>query len=199
MQQLSDFATTLPAARSSSRRPRSPTCSPNVATESAKRLLGCYRKGEAEDAEIYVAALAVVLEGYPAAVVAHVTDPRTGIPGESKWLPTVADVRHACELAMKPLRDEVDREQRRVASEAAMRGADEERAKRKTLDQLVAAHPGIVGTTMKRPLTQAEKDALMSELYARKAEFTAPLTISPILEAKMKAQPIAQSHTGEGT
>lgn len=59
-------------------------------------LFSCYRKDEAHDPEIYSAAVAASLADFPKQVVDYVTDPRTGIPSESKFLPNVAEVRAAC-------------------------------------------------------------------------------------------------------
>lgn len=59
-------------------------------------MFSCYRKDEAHDPEIYCAAVAATLADFPRQVVDYVTDPRTGIPSESKFLPNVAEVRAAC-------------------------------------------------------------------------------------------------------
>ena len=76
-------------------------CSPLVVARCVEILIGCYRKGEADNPEVYTTALAAILEGYPESVVRFVTDPRTGLPGRSNWLPTIAEARGACETAMK--------------------------------------------------------------------------------------------------
>jgi hypothetical protein len=75
---------------------QSPT-SQALAIQRTALLFGCYRKGDANDPEIYTAAIAATLADYPAEVVEYVTDPRTGLPSKLKWLPTVAEVREACE------------------------------------------------------------------------------------------------------
>lgn len=77
------------------------------AAERARLLFGCYRRGDANDPETYVAAVAAVLSAYPEETMRFVTDPRSGLPGQKKrdpktgqeWsgLPDVADVRSACE------------------------------------------------------------------------------------------------------
>ena len=61
-------------------------------------MFGCYRKQDANDPEIYVAAIGATLNEFPPAVIDFVTDPRTGLPSRLKWLPTVAEVREACEV-----------------------------------------------------------------------------------------------------
>jgi hypothetical protein len=42
-------------------------------------------------------AVAATLADYPPDVIEYVTDPRTGLPAKCKWLPSVAEVREACE------------------------------------------------------------------------------------------------------
>lgn len=112
MDRISRFTPQLNASKqalSSSPPPRLPqswsSCEASVATARARILLGCYRKGDAEDPDIYLTAVAAMLASYPQAVVNRVTDPRTGIAGRQNFLPTVADVRHACEVEMAPIYD----------------------------------------------------------------------------------------------
>lgn len=82
--------------------PSSPTLTLEAA-KAAKLLLGCYRKGDANDPEIYVQAVVSVLAEYPSEVIKAVCDPRYGLPAKSKWLPTVSEVKEACEIAMVPI------------------------------------------------------------------------------------------------
>ena len=79
-----------------------PTCSAEFAAERARLMFGCYRKGDANDPDTYVAAVAMVLSRYSAEIVQAITDPFSGLPSrktESGWsgLPDVADVKLACE------------------------------------------------------------------------------------------------------
>lgn len=60
-------------------------------------LLGCYRRGDAADPDTYAAAIAVVLASYQPHIVAAVVDPVKGLPSRSQFLPTVKEVRDACE------------------------------------------------------------------------------------------------------
>lgn len=61
-------------------------------------MLSCYRKDETHDPQVYTSAVAAVLgDGYSREVVDYVTDPRTGLPSTQKFLPSVAEVREACE------------------------------------------------------------------------------------------------------
>jgi len=62
----------------------------------AQMMFGCYRKDEAQNPEIYCAAISATLALYSKSVVDFVTDPRSGIPSEKEWLPNVAEVRTYC-------------------------------------------------------------------------------------------------------
>lgn len=60
-------------------------------------MFGCYRKADANDPEVYTAAVAATLAEFSREVIEWVTDPRTGLPAKLKWLPTIAEVREVCE------------------------------------------------------------------------------------------------------
>lgn len=65
-------------------------------------MFGCYRRGDANDPDTYVAAVAMVLSKYPADIIKTVTDPYSGLPARKNengysGLPDVADVKEACE------------------------------------------------------------------------------------------------------
>jgi hypothetical protein len=66
----------------------------------AKILLGCYRTGDANDPETYVAAITAILARYPEEVMTQVTHPATGLPSKKGWLPTVKEVCDACNEAV---------------------------------------------------------------------------------------------------
>ena len=71
---------------------------PDYLLKRAELLFACYRKDEAHDPQTYSAAVAAVLgDGYSRSIVEYVTDPRTGLPSRQKFLPTVAEVREACD------------------------------------------------------------------------------------------------------
>jgi hypothetical protein len=69
---------------------------PAYCLKRAKTLFSCYRRDEAHDPEVYCAAVAATLADFTPPVVGYVTDPRTGLPSESKFLPNIAEVRAAC-------------------------------------------------------------------------------------------------------
>ena len=56
-------------------------CLRSGAAKQTRILVGCYRKGDAVDPEVYVTSGAAVLANYPESVVMMVTNPIHGIPG----------------------------------------------------------------------------------------------------------------------
>lgn len=56
------------------------------AMERAKMLFGCYRRGDANDPDIYVGAIGAVLSSYEIDLIREVTDPRTGIQTSEKFM-----------------------------------------------------------------------------------------------------------------
>ena len=64
-------------------------------------LLGCFRKSDAADPEIYTRALIALLMEYPESVVTEVTG---RLPTVCKWLPTIAEVKEACDLGSRTTR-----------------------------------------------------------------------------------------------
>lgn len=67
----------------------------------AKLILGSYRADQANDPEIYVTAIAHLLSRYPTDIGARLTDPKDGVAGKYKFLPTVSEVRGEAEKLIK--------------------------------------------------------------------------------------------------
>lgn len=67
------------------------------AAERARLMFGCYRRGDANDPDTYVAAITAMLSSYPEDVIKDVTHPVSGLPGRITYLPSVAEVRQECE------------------------------------------------------------------------------------------------------
>lgn len=103
----------------------SPSISPiNLAAKRAALLMGCYRKADLIDPEIFTRAAISVLVRYPESVVLAVTEPATGIPSKLKWFPNIAEITDACELEMGPIvrqrvRDRIAAEQLCLAAPAS--------------------------------------------------------------------------------
>ena len=89
-------------------------------------LLGCYRKGDANDPDTYVAAITATLARYPEDVIRAVTHPATGLPIQKDFLPTVREVYLACEAIVQPRR-EAEARRLRTEKQLAERAAFEAR------------------------------------------------------------------------
>lgn len=75
-------------------------------------LLACFRSGEADDPETYVAAISATLMRYPQDVIKDVTTPGMGLTVKTDWRPTVREVYLACEEIMRPRREHAARQER---------------------------------------------------------------------------------------
>jgi hypothetical protein len=75
-------------------------------------LLGQYPTARPHEPAIYTAAVAGILAEYPREIIDFVTDPRTGLANGKSWIPTLAEVRAACEHKMLAARMREDREER---------------------------------------------------------------------------------------
>lgn len=106
-------------------------------------MLRGYANGGQQASGSYIGALAAVLSHYPRCVASQAGDLIKGVPRETRFLPTPADVIGWCERETEYLRSIVerdDREQRLRAEAEARRKADEklaaDRRLRPTLQQL---------------------------------------------------------------
>lgn len=111
------------------------------ATKCAKILLGCYRSGDANDPEIYVRSVIAVLSAYPVEIMDRVVDPVTGLPSRLQWLPSLAEIRKACEELHGPMRRAAEWDagaQRQLEERAEI---ETKREKRLTYAELRAKYP----------------------------------------------------------
>jgi hypothetical protein len=68
--------------------------------ERARILFGCYRRGDANDPDQYVASIAAVLTLYDRALIREVTDPRSGISTDEKhcdYMPNSGQLKVYCD------------------------------------------------------------------------------------------------------
>ena len=79
-----------------------------MAAQRAELLICCYRKDDAANPEIFASALVAIFCGYPESIVRKVSDPRTGIPGKQKWFPSIAEIRHECEVEAQKIKEASD-------------------------------------------------------------------------------------------
>lgn len=81
------------------------------AAQRAEVLFGCYRRGDANDPERYVAAIAAVLSVYETELIREVTDPRTGIMTTEKYMtfmPNSGELKVYCD-GIAARRDRINR------------------------------------------------------------------------------------------
>jgi hypothetical protein len=77
--------------------------SPHQAAYAAQRariLLGSYRRGDANDPELYVAAITAVLSRFSSEIIREVTDPNTGIQTTEKYMtfmPNAGELKVYCD------------------------------------------------------------------------------------------------------
>jgi hypothetical protein len=104
-----------------------PTILTRYAAERARLLFGCYRKGDANDPDVYVAAVTATLARYPEDVIRAVTHPASGLPIQKDFLPTVAEVYRACEAEDMPRRQREARERQDAQRRAEIAERDQNR------------------------------------------------------------------------
>lgn len=100
------------------------------AAKRARLMFGCFRKGEANDPDTYVAAITATLSKFPREVITAVTHPTEGLPIKQEWLPSVKNVYDACEAEMAPIKQRQARE-KRIAEQFAERDRFEGNQNRK--------------------------------------------------------------------
>ena len=66
----------------------------------ARLIFGCFRAGDANDPEVFTGALITLLMSYPAAIGAKLSDPKGGLAGKFKFLPTISEVREEADALM---------------------------------------------------------------------------------------------------
>lgn len=118
--------------------PTSPGLSQAEGLEAARRLFGCYRRDDAADPDVYLAATTAVFCRYAPDVVRRAIDPRSGLPSKLKWLPTIAEIVAECEALAAA--DAAREKRRRDLEEQFRRREEPDRAVRPTLDELHAKH-----------------------------------------------------------
>jgi hypothetical protein len=115
-------------------------------------MFGCFRKGEANDPDVYVAAITATLARYSEEIITAVTHPTKGLPIEMDWLPSVRQVYQACEVL----------NQSANAAAKRRRDLDEQLADRKRFDAIddderarVSKSIAELAADLKRRLDQA--------------------------------------------
>jgi hypothetical protein len=159
-----------------------------VAADRAAILLGCYRTGEAADPDVYVTGVAATLARYSEDVVWTVTDPRTGLPSRSNWLPTIAEVRAACEAEIAPQRRAEERQQRYGATRALLVSHVPDDAERERVNRLIDKLKAELNPKQCDPeLARIEAEQHLAKLARQGGAFAEPFSIGPELQSKLDA------------
>lgn len=74
-------------------------CPEKQAAVFATMLFACYRAAEASEPAIYMAAAKKILQCYSEDSARSVCDPVNGLPSKLKFLPSIAEIKEACEKA----------------------------------------------------------------------------------------------------
>lgn len=110
------------------------------AAKATRVLLGCFRTGEASDPEVYTLAVEATLAQYPEHIIRQVADPRTGLPASAKFLPTVSEIRAACETLEGQEARAIERQQN-IRDQIARRREQEELYRNQPKVDLAAGYP----------------------------------------------------------
>ena len=147
----------------------------------AKLLLGCFRAGDANDPDVYTGAVIAVLSDYPLDVIQQVVDPRKGLPSKVNWLPTIAEIKSACEEIEGPRRrsrewDEGAKKQLEQRKTLAV----EDQRPRKTYEQIAAefAEVGIIIGPKGRPQAATDLSELLTKYGITREQWDAVPTIA---------------------
>jgi hypothetical protein len=155
----------LPTNSSSEPLSRQPRCSALSAANYARMLTGCYRKGEVSDPEVFSRGVVAVFREYPEWAVQAVANPAGGLPSRLQWLPTIAEVKGACEAEVGHLKRSEERQDRYIPR-ALPPPPDPERDKR-IGDGLAALAKELRGVDREKPAETP--DQIMARLEAERA------------------------------
>lgn len=111
-------------------------------------MSACFRKDDAHDPAVYAAAAIAVFSEYDLGVVDYITDPRTGLPSRLNWLPTIKEIRDACDAKAQvdrasDMRDMRTRQQ--LAERDAFEAEQRNRPQRPSYSELRGKHDGQNG------------------------------------------------------
>lgn len=163
----------------------------------ATGLAGCFRTVDASDAERFIGAIAAILQMFSPDIVQDVCDPRTGLPGRMKWMPSVAEVKEACEArsAEKARHKRFENWGKNDDAEERERMKDQGRLpppppeKRPTLDELKAKYGANWG------LGELPEPAKTGQRARTKADYIAHPAVGDTLRAFARTLPDGGSWT----
>ena len=161
-----------------------------MAARQAAKLFGCYPRNDANDPETFLTAATAILASYSEVVADRVCDPlrRDSLPSKSKFLPSIAEIRAACEVEMVwyDTVERRDRERRHTAEVLAPAppATAESRARvRQAADELLAelgvANPKAIDFS--KPRSPGEAEVARRYFEARLPELAAKYAAQPAI------------------
>lgn len=142
------------------------------------QMLRGYANGGAQASNSYIGALAEVLAHYPRCIAAHAGDLVKGVPRETRFLPTPADVIAWCERESADLRGIVERDDRERHIIGEMKRTEEEAAKleadrktRPTLKQMQEKYGPNWGLKTDEAATAAKAAHMAALEHANRSTF----------------------------
>lgn len=126
-------------------------------------MLSFFRKADVDDPEAYLAAVAATLSRYQIEVIDYVTGVENGLAARQVWLPSVAEVKQACE-EQQTRQTKIHERQAREARQITERKADAARGTRLTAEELRERHGPNYGITQ-----QSEEEVTTAK--ARRREY----------------------------
>lgn len=77
-------------------------------------ILGAYRDADLANPDVFISTASAVISGFSEEIATEAFNPRTGLQTRSKWLPTISEIREACERVAQT---KADRERRALLNE----------------------------------------------------------------------------------
>jgi hypothetical protein len=142
-----------------------------MALQRGKIMLDCWRTGSANSTDTYLTAVAAILARYPDCVIYAVTSPTDGLPVKLTWMPSLKEIKDACEMEMVPVYAQ-ERQAKLVAATLAERQEAEDRKARPTITDLKARYGENWGlTSLDEPARKPQPAPTKEDLTAHYREY----------------------------
>jgi hypothetical protein len=140
-----------------------------MALQRGKIMLDCWRTGSANSTDTYLTAVAAILARYPDQVIYDVTSPTDGLPVQLTWMPSLKEVKDACDKQMEPIIRQ-ERQAKLIAETLADRDVD--KSDRPTREDLKAKYGENWGlTSLDEPVRKPRPAPSKEDLAAHYREY----------------------------
>lgn len=132
-------------------------------------MLDCWRTGSANSTDTYLTAVAAILARYPDQVIYDVTSPTDGLPVQLTWMPSLKEVRDACDKQMEPI---IRQERQAKLVEETLADRDVDKSDRPTREDLKAKYGENWGlTSLDKPESKRQPAPTKEQLAAHYREY----------------------------